>query len=160
MNWCLLTGWAVVLRCTLFAVVNARWTTSNQKLLLLEPQWIKSSKGAKRLLILSVYSLRGIRAYDELQIVVTEVGQVKQTVTDMYHVTQLLENASWSMLSFNRKCSAITAFCVFFTAWLIIFTSNNLPLKPFSLHFYLLEISNWKSTSPPSNSFFMKYKWV
>jgi len=30
-----------------------------------------------------VYSFRGIRAYDELQIVVNEVGQVKQMVT--YH---------------------------------------------------------------------------
>ena len=29
----------------------------------------------------AVYSFRGIRAYDELQTVVTEVGQVKQTVT-------------------------------------------------------------------------------
>jgi len=28
-----------------------------------------------------VYSLRGIHAYDELQIVVNEVGQIKQTVT-------------------------------------------------------------------------------
>jgi len=28
-----------------------------------------------------VYSLRGIRAYDELQIVVTEVRQIKQMVT-------------------------------------------------------------------------------
>ena len=67
--------------CKLFAVVNARWTTSNQKLLVLEPQWIKSTERAKRLLIPPVYSLRGIRAYDELRIVVTEVGQVKQTVT-------------------------------------------------------------------------------
>ena len=34
----------------------------------------------------SLYSLRGIRAYDELQIVVTEDGQVKQTVTpSSYH---------------------------------------------------------------------------
>jgi len=31
-----------------------------------------------------VYSVRGIRAYDELQTVVTEVGQVKQTVTTSY----------------------------------------------------------------------------
>ena len=70
-----------MVRCTLFAVVNARWTTSNKKLLVLEPQWIKSTTRAKRLLIPPVYSLRGICAYDELQIVVTEVGQVKQTVT-------------------------------------------------------------------------------
>ena len=35
----------------------------------------------KRFLIPPVYSLRGIRAYDEPQIVVTEAGQVKQTVT-------------------------------------------------------------------------------
>ena len=67
----------VVLRCKLLAVVNARWTTSNQKLLVLEPnvvvlelQWIKSTERAKRLLISPVYFLRGIRAYDELQIVV------------------------------------------------------------------------------------------
>ena len=38
-------------------------------------------KEQKRLLIPPVYSLRGIRAYDELQIVVTEVGKVKPTVT-------------------------------------------------------------------------------
>jgi len=37
-------------------------------------------KRAKRVLSPPVYSLRGIRAYDELQIVVTEVGQVKETV--------------------------------------------------------------------------------
>ena len=78
----------VVLRCMLLAVVNARWTTSNQKLfvlqpnvVVLEPQWIKSNERAKRFLISPVYSLRGIHAYDELQIVVTEVGQVKQMVT-------------------------------------------------------------------------------
>jgi len=68
-------------RCTLFAVVNARWTTSNQKLLVMEPQWIKNTESAKRLLIPPVYSSRGTRAYDKLQIVVTEVGQVKQTFT-------------------------------------------------------------------------------
>ena len=77
MIWCLLTRWSVVLRCTLFAVVNARWATSNQKLLVLEPQWIKCTERAKQLLIPRVYSLRGIRAYDELQIAVNEVGQVK-----------------------------------------------------------------------------------
>jgi len=49
---------------------------------MLEHQCIKSTERAKRLLILPVYSLRGIRAYDKLWIVVTEVGQVKQTVTD------------------------------------------------------------------------------
>ena len=114
----------VVVRCTLFAVVNARWTTSNQmllvlepkivgagangcwcwnqkllvlepkivgagtngcwcwnqKLLVLEPHGIKNTKRAKRLLIPPVCSLRGIRAYYELQMVVTEVGQVKRTV--------------------------------------------------------------------------------
>jgi hypothetical protein len=47
----------------------------------LEPRRIKSTERAKRPVIPPVYSLRGIRAYDELQIVVTEVGQVKQTVT-------------------------------------------------------------------------------
>jgi hypothetical protein len=72
---------SVVQRGTLFAVVNARWTTSKQNLLVLEPQWIKSTERAKRLLIPPVYFLRGIRTYDELQIVVTKVGQVKQTVT-------------------------------------------------------------------------------
>ena len=40
-----------------------------------------SIERAKRLLIPAVYSLREIRAYDELRIAVTEVGQVKQTVT-------------------------------------------------------------------------------
>ena len=48
---------------------------------MLEPQRIKSDERAKRLLIPPVCSLRGISAYDELQIVGTEVGQVKQTVT-------------------------------------------------------------------------------
>ena len=72
---------SAVQRCTLFAVVNARWTTSKQKLLVLERQWIQSTERAKQLLIPPVYCLRGTRAYDELQIVVTEVGQVKQTVT-------------------------------------------------------------------------------
>ena len=52
-------------------------------MLVLEPQSIKSTERAKQLLIPPVYSLRGIRAYDELQIVVTEVGQVKQTVTTL-----------------------------------------------------------------------------
>jgi len=42
---------------------------------------MKSTERAKRLLIPLVCSLRGIRAYDELQTVVTEVGQVKQTGT-------------------------------------------------------------------------------
>jgi len=56
-------------------------TTSNQKLLVLEPQRIKSTERAKRLLVPPVHSLRGILAYDELQIVVTEVVQVKQAVT-------------------------------------------------------------------------------
>jgi len=46
-------------RCTLSAAANARWTTSNQKLLVLEPQWIKSAERAKRLLIPPVYPLRG-----------------------------------------------------------------------------------------------------
>ena len=77
----------------LFAVVNARWTTSNRKLSVLEPQSIKSTERAKRLLIAPVYSLRGIRAYDELQKVVTEVGQVRQAVTrhwfsTPHHLTQ------------------------------------------------------------------------
>ena len=76
-----LIRWSVVQRCTLFAVVDARWTTSNQKLLVLELQWIKSTERAKRFLIPPVYCLRGIRAYDELQIVVTEVREVTQTVT-------------------------------------------------------------------------------
>ena len=80
-----------VQRCTLFTVVNTRWTTSNQKLLVLEPQWIKCTERAKRLLIPPVYSLRGIRAC-ELHIFVTEVGQVKQTVTAVSHV----------LISFNR----------------------------------------------------------
>jgi len=49
-------------------------------LLVLEPQRIKSTERAKQLLIHPAYSLRRIRVYDELQIVVTEVGLVKQTV--------------------------------------------------------------------------------
>jgi len=38
----------------------------------------KSTERGKRLKIPPVYSFRGIRAYDELQTVATEVGQVKQ----------------------------------------------------------------------------------
>jgi len=91
-----LMRWSVLQRCTLFAVMNARWTTSNQKLLMLEPQWIKSTEGAKRLLIPPVYSLRGIRAYDELQIVVTEVGQIKQMVTlSLFGITWLTDPWIW-----------------------------------------------------------------
>ena len=79
-DWCfLLTGQSVVLRCTLFAVVNARWTTSKQKLLVLEPLWIKSTERTKLLLVPPLHSLRGNRVYDELQIV-TEVGLVKQII--------------------------------------------------------------------------------
>jgi len=70
-----------VVRSTLIAFVNARRTTSNRRLLVLEPQPIKSTERAKRLVIPPVYSLRGIGAYDELQIVVNEVGQVKRMVT-------------------------------------------------------------------------------
>ena len=51
------------------------------KVVVLEPQWIKSTERAKRPLIPPVYPLRGISAYDELQIVVADVGQGKQTVT-------------------------------------------------------------------------------
>ena len=79
-----------MVRCTQFAAVNARWTTSNQMLLVLEPQWIKSTERAKRPLIPPVYSLRRIRAYDELQIIVTEVGQFKQTVTPQMTVWRIL----------------------------------------------------------------------
>ena len=99
--------WSVFRRRKLFAVVNGRWTTSNQKLLVLEPKvvvfeprWIKSTERAKRLLIPPVYSLRGIRSYDELHIVVTEVGQVKQTVKlvcCLKFVTALL---LWRQVSF------------------------------------------------------------
>ena len=70
-------------RCMLFAVLNARRTTSNQKLLVLEPQRMKSDERAKRFLIPPVCSLRGISAYAELQIVVAEVGKLKQTVTKL-----------------------------------------------------------------------------
>jgi len=47
-------------------------------LLVLEPLRIKGTERAKRLLVPPIYSLRGIRAYDELQIVVTEVAQVNR----------------------------------------------------------------------------------
>ena len=43
------------------------------------------------------------------------------------------------MLSFDRKCIPITTSYVFFTAWLIISTSNNLPLKLLSLQFNSLK---------------------
>jgi hypothetical protein len=53
-------------------------------LLVLEPQWIKSTDRARRLLIpLYVCSLRGNCPYDELQTAVTEVGQVKEMVTSL-----------------------------------------------------------------------------
>ena len=48
---------------------------------MLEPQRIKNTERAKWLLIPSVYSLRGIGAYDELKIAVTEAEQVIQTDT-------------------------------------------------------------------------------
>jgi len=64
MIWYLLTRKSAVVRCTLFAVVNVRWTTSNQKLMVLETKWIKSTEKADRILIPPLYSLRGIRAYD------------------------------------------------------------------------------------------------
>ena len=60
---------SAVVRCTLMAVVYAKWTASNPTFLVLEPQWIKCTERAKRLLVPPVYSLRGIRAYDELQMV-------------------------------------------------------------------------------------------
>jgi len=77
---------SVVQRCTLIAVTNARWTTNNQKLLVLEPKVVvfeplnKEYWKSKAASNSPVYSSRGIPAYAELQIVVTEVGQVKQTV--------------------------------------------------------------------------------
>ena len=87
MMWCLLTEQSAVFRCTLFAVVNARWTTSSRKLLVLGHQAIKRIERAKRHLIPPVCSLRAIRAYDDLQTFVTEVGQVTQTVTQCYRQT-------------------------------------------------------------------------
>jgi len=59
------------------------------KVVVLERQPIKSTERAKRPSVLTVYSLRGISAYDELQVVVNEVGQVKQTVTAPCSVTFL-----------------------------------------------------------------------
>jgi len=59
------------------------------KVVVLEHQWIKSTEKAKRLLIPPAYSLRGIRAYDGLQIVVTEVGQVRQTATEGNYLKQI-----------------------------------------------------------------------
>jgi hypothetical protein len=47
-----------------------------------------------------VYSLRGIRAYDELQIVVTEVRQVKQMVT--------LNNMPWVQFKQHQILVATT----------------------------------------------------
>ena len=44
---------------------------------------MKSDERAKRFLIPPVCSLRGISAYAELQIVVAEVGKLKQTVTKL-----------------------------------------------------------------------------
>jgi len=89
-----LRRWSVVQRCTLFAAVNARWTTSNQKLLVLEPQWIQSTERAKGVLIPPVYSLRAIRTYDELQAVVTEVGQVKQMITMLVRFYRYVDRQS------------------------------------------------------------------
>jgi len=66
---------------------------------------------AKRLLIPPVYFLRGIGAYDELQIVVTEVGQVRQTVTP--HRKKLLTTALLLWVSYWR----------FSNSWPILFTT-------------------------------------
>jgi len=116
-----LRRWSVVQRCMLFAVVNARWTTSNQKLLVLEPkvvvfepQWIKSTERAKLLLIPPVYSLRGIRADDKLQIVVTEVGQVKQTVTVQNKTVEVITLFIhlFSMESSPNSCLPLNSACL------------------------------------------------
>jgi len=61
-----------------------KFVDAGTKSCVFEPQSIKSNERAKRLPIPPVYCLRGIRAYGELRIVVTEVGQVKQKVTSRY----------------------------------------------------------------------------
>ena len=100
-----------MVRRTLFTVVNARWTASNEKLLVFEPQWIKNTERAKQLLIPPVYYLRGIRAYDELQIVVTEVGQVKRTVTFRVSMRSRDDNiTSWHV---SQNASPDVKWCIF-----------------------------------------------
>jgi len=74
----------------------------------LEPQPIKSTERAKRLLIPPVYSLREIRAYDELQIVVTKVGQVKQTVTASVSVAFQSTNEHDQRSIFSRTVDALS----------------------------------------------------
>ena len=69
-------------RCTLFVVVFSRWNNEQPREVVPKSQRIKSYRRAKQLLIPPAYSLRGIRAYDELQIAVTETRQVK---TDGYN---------------------------------------------------------------------------
>jgi len=68
---------SVVVRCTLFAVVNVRWTTKFGAGTSANKEYWKSKAASNS----PVYFLRGIRAYDELRIVVTEVLQIKQTLT-------------------------------------------------------------------------------
>ena len=76
-----LKAYEVVSCAEMYAVCGCECYMNEQlKVVVFEPQWKKSTERAERLLIPPVYSLRGIRVYDELQIAVTEVGQVKQTV--------------------------------------------------------------------------------
>jgi len=77
-----------------------------------EPQWRKITERAKRLLIPPVYFLRGSCAYDELQIVNSEVGRAKQTVT-----VGTSEVCQWRMHFVSEIClivwnrTASVAFC-------------------------------------------------
>jgi hypothetical protein len=78
------------------------------KVVVLEPQRIKSIERAKQLLIPPVFSLRGIRAYDELRIVVTEVGQVKQTVTTLTCVAGVILQSLQYQAQVNFMYTPIT----------------------------------------------------
>ena len=145
--------WSVVQRCTLFAVVNARWTTSNQKLLVLEPQWIKSTERAKRLLIPPIYSLRGIRAYDELQIFVTEVGKIKQPFTQgtssIGNVLVSYDFSNTQLRTFlylrnDRKSVKVVMSCIATCVTDVQSDSVARGPKPLSIKNYVIEIMIWK----------------
>jgi len=125
-----------VQRCTLFAAVNAKWTTGNQKLLVMEPQWIKSTERAKRLLIPAVYSLREIRVDDELQIVVTEVGQVKQTVTVQ---NKTIEEITLFIHLFSMESSPnsyVSKLCLCLPMQLVLSRAHRYPFLSHSLADY------------------------
>lgn len=64
--------------------------------MVLESQPTESAERAKRPLMPPVHYLRAIRAYSELQTVVTGVGQVKQTATIQTHTLRICNSNFFS----------------------------------------------------------------